>query len=313
MLIVWFLALLAGFLCLWKGSDWLIDSASHLARTWGVSDAIVGFSILALGTSLPELIVSLFASLSYESDIVLGNVIGSNISNTLLILGLSCVITGIKLPLTSLRNNVYISSFAHLLFLFLLAFFYYKSGIFVLNQASGLVLIIAFIIFLIWQFKTDLNPSSQVPDNNLKNYLFFLLGCSLLFLGGKLVVESATNLALGIGLSKAFIALFLVALGTSLPELATTIMAIKKNKTQLALGNIFGSNVFNICLVLATSMSIHPIIIETAFLTDIVLMCFAPFAVLIIARLQNKLPIKLVWGLSLLAYISYVIFITIRA
>ncbi|MCR4823983.1 MAG: calcium/sodium antiporter [Bacteroidales bacterium] len=251
--------LIAGLALIVFGADWLVDGASAIARKAGISEFVIGLTIVGFGTSCPELVVSLTGALQGNADISVGNVIGSNIFNTLLILGMTAVIAPIAVTRTNSRRDIPIV----MLVTFLFAFFCLSGE--AINRWEGIAFLAIFIAYLVYCFKTDAGDASGDEEASAKVmniWLAILLvaaGLGGLILGGQLFVNNATAIARAVGVSDKFIAITLLAGGTSLPELATCIVAAAKKKDQLALGNVLGSNVFNILLILGTSAVVTPL------------------------------------------------------
>ncbi|HRW63088.1 MAG TPA: calcium/sodium antiporter [Bacteroidales bacterium] len=274
-MIVTILLLIAGLLLLIKGADWMVQGASSLARKYRISELIIGLTIVAFGTSAPELVVNVIAAFENHPDIVFGNIVGSNIVNLFLILGISGIITPLVVQRSTVWKEIPFSLFAALILFFLVNdVMFFKSKINMMGRIDGFILLVFFILFLVYifrQMKKDKDlpqPETQIK-NNFKIWLFILIGLASLVVGGKLIVNSAIQIANSLGVSEKVISLTIVAIGTSLPELATSVVAaIKKNK-DLAVGNIIGSNIFNIFLILSISSLVRPISFDTIFNTDI--------------------------------------------
>lgn len=252
------LLLLVGLALIVFGADWLVDGASAIARKAGISEFVIGLTIVGFGTSCPELVVSLTGAIQGNADISVGNVIGSNIFNTLLILGMTAVIAPVVMTGTNRRRDIPIV----VLVTFLFAFFCMSSQ--QISRWEGVSFLLVFIAYMVYCFKTDDGSSSQeAAEAKVKSiWLAILLvaaGLGGLILGGQLFVNNATAIARALGVSDKFIAITLLAGGTSFPELATCIVAAAKKKDQLALGNVLGSNVFNILLILGTSAVVTPL------------------------------------------------------
>lgn len=311
MLLLPIFLLFLGFVLLWKGSDWLIDSAVNIANAFAIPAYIIGFTILAFGTSLPELIVNVLASSQGQDAMVLGNVLGSNISNLLLILSLTGLITACTFSFKSFRDKISQSFIAHLIFLAILgtAFLIWRQVD--LSALLSLPLIL-FLIYILFKQKNIQEDTSSKSPFKTKDIAYLALGFGALFLGGKWVVDSATSLADALGLSEAFIALFLVALGTSLPELATSLTGIRKAQHDLVLGNIFGSNVFNLAFILPVSSWIQSISLPRFMLLDILILMAAHaifFLLWPLKKIHNK---RVYWFFIFLTYCCYIIWITLR-
>lgn len=250
--------LLVGLALIVFGADWLVDGASAIARKAGISEFVIGLTIVGFGTSCPELVVSLTGAIQGNADISVGNVIGSNIFNTLLILGMTAVIAPIAVTRSNSRRDIPIV----VLVTFLFAFFCVSGS--EIKRWEGVVFLLVFIAYMVYCFKTDDGSSSrEAAEVKVRNIWIAILlvaaGLGGLILGGQLFVNNATAIARALGVSDKFIAITLLAGGTSLPELATCIVAAAKKKDQLALGNVLGSNVFNILLILGASAVVTPL------------------------------------------------------
>lgn len=323
MIFIWLLLLLIGFIFLWKGADLLIDESVSLAKTLQIPAYLIGFTIVAFGTSLPELIVNVFASLKGEDSVVFGNIIGSNISNILLILGLSIFFTATRFNPKSIKSNLKNISLVSLAWVMIMSLFSTsiptlpqdKIKVFEsleLNWIGAVFLLTVFVGVLIKEHQNTPQKESIIqesPSSPLKSLLLITSSCLILFVGGKCVVEGALGLAELLHLSKAFVSLFVVALGTSLPELATAIAGIKKNQTSLVLGNIFGSNIFNICLILSLSALVQPLSLDKKLVFDIAVMITAPFLLYALSFLRHA---KLCGFLSVSVYASYILLTYMR-
>lgn len=254
-----------GFIILIKGADLLVDGASSIAYKFKISPLVIGLTIVAFGTSAPELVVNIFASSSGNSEIAIANVLGSNIANILLILGVSAFIY----PLVSKRSTVWREIPLCLLAIVVVAFLANDTLIdkvtpSVLSRIDGFILLSFFIIFLYYTFGIA-KVSGEKNDLNIKKYslgkssLFILLGLVGLVFGGEWIVNGAVKIAEHFGLSQSLIGLTIVAIGTSLPELATSAIAAYKKQTDIAIGNVVGSNIFNMFLILGLSSVIRPL------------------------------------------------------
>ena len=248
--------LLLGLALIVFGADWLVDGASAVARKAGISEFVIGLTIVGFGTSCPELVVSLTGALQGNADISVGNVVGSNIFNTLLILGMTAVIAPVAMTRANSRRDIPITLLVTFLFAALAL-----SG-WRLTRVEGIVFLLIFAAYMTYCFKTDTGVSEEAQQKVKSIWLAILLvlaGLAGLIFGGQLFVNNATAIARAVGVSDKFIAITLLAGGTSLPELATCIVAAAKKKDQLALGNILGSNIFNILLILGTSAVVTPL------------------------------------------------------
>ncbi len=263
--------LIAGFVLLIKGADWFVDGASSTASNFKVPKSLIGLTIIAFGTSAPELAISLKALSAGSSDMVLGNVIGSNIINILLILGLAAVIRPLVIRKETVRKEIpiciLISSLLIVLFLDIQLNAAGKNEI---TRSDGIAILLFFAVFLYYL----ISMAIHARDHNItekprwkigKSLLFTVIGLAGIVLGSNMVVDNATLLAGAMGISERVIALSVIALGTSLPELVTTVVAARKGETELVLGNILGSNIFNICIVLGVPVAIFGSVSPASF------------------------------------------------
>lgn len=264
--------LIAGLVLVIKGADWLVNGASSIARRLGVSELTIGLTIVAFGTSLPELTVNLFASISGANDIAIGNIVGSNTANLLLILGISAVVTPLTIQTSTVWKEIPLALLAALT-LFVMANDHLIDGYQVseLSRTDGLTLIGFFLIFL-W-YTVGMQKIEDGHEGKASTFPvaigLTLAGLVLLIVGGKLIVNGATGIVEILGISQALIGLTIVAVGTSIPELATSIVAAKKGKADIAVGNIIGSNIFNIFWILGISATVRPLIFQPALNVDL--------------------------------------------
>lgn len=314
MVLSFFLFFLGCFF-LYKGGDYLVDGSAAIARHWHVSELFIGLTLVSLGTSLPEIIVSVFASLAHESDLVLGNILGSNISNTCLILGVTGLLCPLAIPHCRLQRECWYYVFIMILITSLLLL----QGGTVIGPIMGVFLLvlagIAIRLFFVPKDATTPQDSTPNPPHlpMKRAVIIMLLGCLFLPLGGHLLIDSARTIATHLGVSKAFISLFAIALGTSLPELITSIIAAGKGNSDLALGNIVGSNIFNITLVLGVSACLSPVAINPVFYSDalVVGVSLLPLAAVLFIARKPTVTKPLCW-LYLLSYLLYCGFIYLR-
>lgn len=307
-----------GFFFLIKGADWLVDGASSLAKKFGISSIVIGLTIVAFGTSAPELIVNILASLKGNTDIAIGNILGSNIANILLILGISALIY----PLAVKKNTTWKEIPLALLAVFVIFVMANdalldKKDFSAVTLIDGLILISFFIIFLYYthgiskgQTEENLSIKEFTPIISAAMILGGLIGLTL---GGKWIVDGAVALAAFFKVSDALIGLTIVAVGTSLPELATSAMAAYKKNADIAIGNIVGSNIFNIFWILGLSAVIKPLPFSAALNFDILVTIMAT-TLLFAAMFIGKRRILERWqgGAFVLFYFSYVIYLIIR-
>ncbi len=306
------LLLLLGLVCLFFGGNWLVRGASNLALSIGVSIMIIALTFVAIGTSMPELLVSLQAALAGKSDLAIGNVIGSNIANIGLILGATGLIAPLRVQASLLRREMPIM----LLFTVLSLLLTVDGQI---SRADGLLLLVAFIGFNLMfyylarreqatrdQLLADMDEAPATL-NRRKEFAYLVVGILALLLGSRLMVEGAVNLARLVGISELVIAITLVAFGTSLPELAASLSAAWHKETDLAIGNVVGSNIANLLLILGMTAFIQPIAVEWAEVQFEFLVMIA-FAALLLPFARQKMLGRRGAALLLGAYIAFILY-----
>ncbi len=315
-MIISVLLVISGFACLIFGANWLVEGAAALAKKYRVSDLAIGLTIVAFGTSAPELVVSLIASLNGFSDIVLGNVVGSNTFNLFLILGVSGIILPIAVQSSTAWKEIPISLFVTILLIFLLNDFSFSGQSF-LSRSDGFIFLVLFLFFLYYVFflmkKEQKTHSEFTQKSVLKIWGLIILGLTGLIAGGQLVVNYCVNIANELGVSEKIIGLTIIAAGTSLPELVTSIVAAIKNKSDIAIGNVIGSNIFNILLILSISSIIKPIKFNSAFNFDLYILTGGT-VFLFVSMLSGKRKKLDRWEASVLLgfYIVYTVFLVIN-
>ena len=299
--------LIFGFLLLVKGADFFVDGSSKIAKKFGIPELIIGLTIVAMGTSAPETAVSIAAALKGTADISIGNVVGSNILNILIILGLSATIRTIKVGKTTIKYEIpfMIAISALLLLLGLDGTIDFKDGIILW------LLFIAYLTYLIIMAKKDKQKKEKKSKVILwQAILTTLVGLALIIVGSDISVDAASKIARYAGLSERFIGLTIVALGTSLPELVTSVTAAFKGNNDIAIGNIVGSNIFNILFVIGTSSLILPITFASTFKIDSLVMIGAALLLFICSLRKQKLD-RFSGILMLLSYALYFILVLI--
>lgn len=306
------LLLIAGLALLIKGADWLVNGASALAKQYQISDLAIGLTIVAFGTSAPELVVNSIASLQNHQDIVFGNVIGSNNFNLFIILGIAGLISPLTVQSSTIWKEIPISLGAAVLLYFLVNALFPGQEL-LLSRIDGVILLVLFLLFLFYVYKQLKNDPAQIvsSDKNKSAYKIWLLiivGLAGLVLGGRLVVDNAIEIAQSLQISEKIIGLTIVAAGTSLPELATSVVAALKKNNDIAVGNIIGSNIFNIFFILPISALINPIPFDTHFNTDLYILGGGT-ALLFIAMFSGKKKKLDRWEAALLLGF-YIFFIT---
>ena len=300
------------------GSDWLVDGASGIARKYGISEFIIGMTIVGIGTSMPELVSSAISAIGGHGDMALGNVTGSNICNVLLILGVTSLISPIGFTRSNIRKDL---PFAIGVSLFLLVILYNGLGLFGgmpgISRSDALYLLGFFVIFMIDSFKSGKSDSEEEegakPMSMGKAVLLIVLGLAGLIFGGRFFVDHTVSIAERFHVSEAFISITLMALGTSLPELATCVVAALKGKNQLALGNIIGSNVFNIALIIGASGLISPFEIESISTVDMAMVIVSVVMLWLAAFTFKRYKLDRIEGaIFLLVYVGYIAYLTMN-
>ena len=308
--------LLVGLGLIVLGADWLVDGASGIARKAGVSEFVIGLTIVGFGTSCPELVVSLTGAFQGNADIAVGNVMGSNMFNTLFILGLTSLIVPVAMTDANRRRDIPLTLFVT----FLLLVFGMSRSLFGIGAADslarweGIIFLAVFAAYIFWSFRFS-DPDSFQDNGKAARRLsvaiiLTIVGLAGLVGGGALFVRSATNLARQIGVSDKFIAVTVLAGGTSLPELATSLVAALKGRDQLALGNILGSNVFNILLILGASALVTPLSFASVSLVDASVLFLSALLLLLWAYTGRRLRIDRWEGCVMLAlFAAYYVYL----
>jgi len=309
-----YLLLILGFVLLIKGADFLVDGSASLAKKYNISNIVIGLTIVAFGTSTPELIVSLIASMNGNTEIAIGNVVGSNIVNIFFILGVSATIYPLATKSNTIWKEIPMSLLAALL-LWVMANDQLIDGAnsSMLSRIDGIVFLAFFIIFIYYTVgiaKSDTDDSPEIEIQNItpgKSFLFIVLGLAGLIIGGKWIVDGAVALAKNLGLSESLIGLTIVAVGTSLPELAASAVAAYKKQTDIAIGNVVGSNIFNIFLILGISSLIKPLPFTSGSNIDVMVACLASIVLFVLLFVGKKHIIQKWQGLlMILIYVVYV-------
>lgn len=318
-----YLLLILGFVLLIKGADYFVDGSSSVARLLKVPPIIIGLTVVAFGTSMPELSVSVTAALKGENDLAVSNVLGSNIFNLLVVLGCCALVNPVQAKWSLLKKEFPFSIFVAVILLLLNSDFSITrvmsgEGTFVLGRWGGLLFLILFLIFIYATVKAALASRGEVESGDeykiltpLKSGVYIVCGLAGIVLGGELVVSSATEIAVRFGLSQTFIGLTIVALGTSLPELVTSMVAAGKGENDLAVGNVVGSNIFNILLILGLSATITPIVLDITAVYDTMILIVASLIVYVAALSKREIR-RNEGALFLLAYLAFFVYILVR-
>lgn len=312
---VWQIALLIiGFVMLIKGADWFVDGAAGIADKLHIPQLIIGLTIVAMGTSAPEAAISISASVQGSADIAVGNILGSNILNILIILGITSVITPLAVQKSTVKYEIP--------FVIIISVIFGLIGLFdnSIGFIDGILLWVLFIAYIAYLFimtkkgkiqadESDDEDNGKKPKKVWQLILFGIIGVALVVFGSNITVNAATEIATMFGMSERFIGLTIVALGTSLPELVTSITAALKKNADIAIGNIVGSNIFNILFVIGTSAMITPVAYQNQFLIDSIL-CVATAMLLLLLVLNKDKKLKR-WGgiLMLICYAGYFVYL----
>lgn len=323
-MVIYILLILLGFLLLIKGADFLVDGASNIAKKFHIPELVIGLTIVAIGTSMPELMVSLNASIKGLSDISIGNIIGSNISNLLLILGVTSIIS----PLVFKRETKIFESpftlFITVVF-FILANFSLLGNELKISRIEGIVLLLLCVLFFVYNFimakrgkefdgdNSKISKKEEKKISIFRSIILIILGILGLKFGGDFVVENVRKLALELGISEKLVSLTIVAFSTSLPELITSITATKKGDEDMAIGNIIGSNILNILLIIGISSVISPINYSLSYNIDMYLLIGASFIFMLYPFIGKKNTMtRLNGAIFVITYIIYMILLVLR-
>ena len=310
--------IVAGLVMILVGSDWLVDGASGIARKYGISEFIIGMTIVGIGTSMPELVSSGIAAIGGHGDMAIGNVTGSNICNVLLILGVTALISPIGYTRSNIRKDI---PFAIGVSLFLMLMLYNGFGLFHemgtpgISRMDALYLLLIFVVFMIDSFKSAKKGGGEEEEDVRpmpmgKALVFIVLGLAGLVFGGRFFVDHTVSIAERFHVSEAFISITLMAVGTSLPELATCVVAAMKGKNQLALGNVIGSNIFNIALIIGVSGLISPFEIQSISTIDMVMVLVSILMLWMAAFTFKRGKLDRIEGaIFLLVYVGYIAYL----
>lgn len=315
---IWtYVLLIAGFVLLIKGADFFVEGSSGIAKKLKVPSLIIGMTIVAMGTSLPEAAVSVTASVSGNNALAVSNVIGSNIFNLIVVCGACALFTPLKVQLNTLKKEF---PFSILIAILLLGMGYIGMSV---GRIDGIILLVIFVLFLVWMVRSAMHARKEVEaeeerlEEDIKIrpiwlcLIFIVGGAAAIALGGKLVVDSASAIATTFGLSQNLIGLTIVAMGTSLPELVTSLVAAHKDEVDMALGNVIGSNVFNILFVLGMAATISPVAFIMENVIDIVIL--TAMSILVLSFAWSKKKIERPEGIfMLLIYAAYMVYICMR-
>ncbi|QSX09466.1 calcium/sodium antiporter [Alkalibacter rhizosphaerae] len=312
--------LLLGFALLVKGADFFVDGASKIARALKVSPMLIGLTIVAFGTSAPEASVSFIAALEGVSNVAIGNVIGSNVFNTTLILGIAAILFPITVQSETIRKEIPFALLGSVVLLVLTSDIRLQAGdTNLISRTEGIILLLFFVVFLYYLFEVarstrnqvDLDDSKPKEISWIKNMSLTAAGLAGIIFGGSLIVDNSIEIALSFGMSETLVGLTIVAVGTSLPELVTSVTAALKKQNDIALGNIIGSNIFNIFFILGASAVIHPLAVDPRIIFDVILLIALTLLILVLSRTSYKVT-RMEGVVLVIIYIVYTAFIIYR-
>lgn len=302
------LLLIVGFVMLVKGADWFVEGVAGIAEKFGIPQLVIGLTIVAMGTSAPEAAVSITSAIKGNAGITIGNIVGSNILNILIILGLTAVITNVAVQKSTIRYEI-----PFMLIITLVLLVQGMTG----NEISlveGIILWALFLVYMVYLFRMAKNQKEDVANEKSqpvwKLLLMGIVGAVLVVWGADVTVNAASAIAKMFGMSDRLIGLTIVALGTSLPELVTSVTAARKGKADIAIGNIVGSNIFNILFVVGTTAIVTPVIFEANFVID-TLVALAVGVILWLGVFKNKELRRPAGIVMLLAYAGYFVYLII--
>ncbi|MGM0846277.1 MAG: calcium/sodium antiporter [Bacillota bacterium] len=315
-----YLLLLIGFALLIKGADFFVEGSSKIAQALKVSPLLIGLTIVAFGTSSPEATVSIAAALEGNAGVAIGNVVGSNIFNITLVVGLTAVIYPLKVENETIRKEIPFTLLASITLLIVISDIslqFLSENL--ITRSDGFILLLIFSIFLYYIFEVARKSRDQLKGDDTatepiswgKNIFLTIAGLAAIIFGGDIVVDNATDIALALGMSETLVGLTIVAVGTSLPELITSITAAIKKQGDIAIGNIVGSNIFNILFVLGAASVISPLAVDSKIFIDVTLMIIFTVVLLIFSRTSFKVG-KIEGSILVLAYVVYAVYIIIR-
>lgn len=311
-----FILLVVGFVLLIKGADFFVEGSSSIAKRFNVPSIIIGLTIVAMGTSLPETAVSVSASIANNNALAVSNAVGSNIFNLMVVIGVCAVMTPVAVTKETIKRDIPTSAVCALLLLILGILSIGDVEKMTLGHLDGVILLIIFAIYIIMLIKAALSGAAKGEEDVKlitipKSICFIIFGGAAIVIGGDLTVDSASRIASDFGMSQTLIGLTIVSIGTSLPELVTSIVAARKNEVQLALGNAVGSNIFNILMVLGIASTISPIAFLKENMIDIGVLLIFTLIVWLFAVTKKTID-KLEGGIMLLLYAVYSAYIIIR-
>lgn len=308
-----YLLLFIGFILLIKGADIFVEGSSNIAKFFKIPTVIIGLTLVAFGTSAPEAAVSITAAFNKSADLSVSNIIGSNIFNLFVVLGITSLFKDVVTEKEVIRKDYKLALFSSLLLLVLILVNYFVKGSLILGRIGGLVLLVVLIYYLVTLIKGIDSSKKTVEEKkfSIKDIIFIIVGLVCVVFGGNLTVNAATEIARTFGMSERFIGLTIVAVGTSLPELCTSLVALLKGEDDIAVGNVIGSNIFNILFILGATSLLNPLVINIESVIDIMILTVASVILLLFGF--NDLKIERKEGICmLLFYLSYCVYIFFR-
>lgn len=314
-----YILLIIGFALLIKGADLFVDGSSNIAKLLRVPTILIGLTIVAFGTSSPEATVSIIAALEGNADVALGNVVGSNILNITLVVGVTAFLYPLRVESETIRKEIPFTFLASVALLILMSDIALQgSGSNLLTRSDGFIFLLFLSIFMYYVIEIGLKSRKEKADEPVpedirwgKNILITILGLAAIIFGGDLVVDNGTEIAYSLGMSETLVGLTIIAIGTSLPELVTSISAALKKESEIALGNIVGSNIFNILFVLGASATISPLATNDKMFIDVILMIVLTIILLVFSRTSFRIG-KREGFVLVAAYIIYLVYIILR-
>lgn len=312
-----YILFLVGFYALIKGADWLVEGASAVARRYHVSPLVIGLTIVAFGTSAPEFLVTAIATFNGNTDIAIGNILGSNIANVLLILGISSMVYPLVAQQNTVRKEIPFALLAGCIVAFAANdVFLNGATVSALGRGDGLILLSFFVVFLYYTFGiarvqgTDATATPDVPQSVMRSIAGIVGGLVFLVVGGKWIVDGAVSVANLLGLSEAVIGLTVIAIGTSLPELATSVVAALKKQSDIAIGNVVGSNIFNVFFILGFSATVEALPFPARANADILMVILSSLLLFVVMYIGKRHTIER-WqgGVMVCAYIAYIAYL----
>ena len=303
-----YLILLVGFICLIKGADIFVEGSSSLAKKFHIPSMIIGLTIVAMGTSAPEASVSMLSAMNKMTDLSIANVVGSNIFNLLMVLGVSTLICKLPIAKSSMRRDLPLLIVSYIL---VLIFSIDK----IISCFEGIILLVIFFGFIYSMIKESKNNNEATEEINeipiMKTIIFIVVGLSGIIFGGNMTVESASVIASQLGMSQNLIGLTVVAVGTSLPELVTSVTAARKGEVDIAIGNVLGSNIFNILMIIGFSSVICPLPLDINSIIDIIFMTLMTITFMLVVTHKKEVDKKL-GVFYIILYIGYIIYTILR-